>query len=344
MTGNAVAVMPQWKEAILGAEARFLSIAEKHQLVEWARESMFAIQAMEKNEFLRSVAERNPKSLQNAIFNVAAVGLTLNPASQYAALVPRDGAICLDVMYRGFIRLATDAGAIVWAQAEIVYSTDTFKYRGKLLPPEHGADPFSPERGAIVGVYCVAKTADGDYLTEVMRADEVNEIRDCSEYWKKKQAGPWKTQWGEMAKKTVIKRGRKTWPESRDQRQAERLQNAVEFSNRADGYPEVIEHQPQGGITAHDDTITMDERHAAVRKYRDRLDTIKAALKTCDYQEAAQLWYSLSDREQEVLWFAQKNGGPFTAAERKQMQEPQFRQAYYVPDERPEGAGAGAAA
>ena len=327
MNDTAVAEMPRWKEAIVGAQERFVTIASRDQLVDWARESMFALQALEKSEYLRGVAEKNPTSLRNAIINVAAIGLTLNPAAQYAALVPRDGAVCLDVMYRGFIRLATDAGAIQWAQAELVYSTDEFKYRGKLLPPEHGADPFSAERGAVVGVYCVAKTATGDFLTEVMRADEVNEVRDCSEYWKKKKAGPWATQWGEMAKKTVIKRGRKTWPESRDQTQAERLQHAVEISNNTDGF-EAIENKPPS-ITPHDDTITMEERKAAVLKYTDTIQTIKDAIKDMELKAAAGAWYSLPEHDQEVLWFAPKSGGPFTTDERKMMRTPEFRMAYH---------------
>lgn len=334
-TAVAERVQPEWKKALIGAQERFNAIATQDKIVDWQRESMFALQALEKGDYLCRIAENNPASLRNAIINVAAIGITLNPAAQYAALVPRDGAVCLDIMYRGLIKIATDAGSIRWVQADLVHEADEFTYSGKVGAPIHKAKVFT-DRGPVVGVYCVARTADGDTLTEVMSVDEINAIRDKSEYYKKTKKGPWADHWGEMAKKTIIKRARKTWPET-DARSAERLHAATEIANVTDGYEvQAIEHKPQGGITAHDDSITMDERRAAVVKHKERLDTIKLALKTADYQDAAHLWYSLSEREQEVLWFAQKNGGPFTAQERKQMQEPQFRQAYYVPEERPE--------
>lgn len=237
-----------WKGAMVAAQDRFTEIASKDQIVDWQRESMFALQAIEKSDYLRRIANDNPASLRNAIINVAAIGITLNPAAQYAALVPRDGAVCLDIMYRGLIKIATDAGSVRWVQAEVVHEADEFTFTGKVSAPIHKANVFAKDRGPIVGVYCVAKTVDGDFLTEVMSIDEVNAIRDRSDYWKKKKAGPWLTDPGEMAKKTIIKRARKTWPET-DARSAERLQTATELANEADGYHlEALEHKPDAKI------------------------------------------------------------------------------------------------
>jgi recombinational DNA repair protein RecT len=158
--------------------------------------------------------------------------------------------VCLDIMYRGLIKIATDAGSIRWVQAEVVYSSDKFSFRGPTVAPEHNANPFAKDRGAIIGVYCVAKTVDGDLLTDCMSVDEVNEIRDRSSYYKKTKKGPWATDYGEMAKKTVIKRARKTWPESSNGT-AGRLQHATELANIADGYDSLPEQHgaitPSGG-------------------------------------------------------------------------------------------------
>ncbi len=236
--------MAPWKSAIIGARDRFVAIADKDQIVEWQRESMFALQAIEKTDYLRQIADSNPASLRNAIINVAACGITLNPAAQYAALVPRDGAVCLDIMYRGLIKIATDAGSIRWVQAELVYSTDKFTFQGRTAAPIHQANVFSKDRGDVVGVYSVAKTVDGDILVETMSVDEINEIRDRSSYYKKKKSGPWVSDYGEMAKKTVIKRARKTWPES-SVGTAQRLQHATELANIADGYEGLIPEQQQ---------------------------------------------------------------------------------------------------
>lgn len=241
------APLPEWKQALIGAQERFTAIATQDKIVDWQRESMFALQALEKSDYLRNIANNNPASLRNAIINVAAIGITLNPASQYAALVPRDGAVCLDIMYRGFIKVATDAGSIRWVQADLVHEADEFTYSGKVGAPVHKAKVFT-DRGPVVGVYCVARTVDGDILTEVMSVDEINAIRDKSDYFKKKKAGPWADQWGEMAKKTIIKRARKTWPET-NARAAERLQAATEIANVTDGYDvQAVEHKQGTGI------------------------------------------------------------------------------------------------
>ncbi|MBW4954009.1 recombinase RecT, partial [Klebsiella pneumoniae] len=93
----------------------------------------------------------------------------------------------------------------------------------------HNFQPFATDRGAIVGVYCVAKTIDGDYLTDVMTIGEVYDIRDRSDAWKawvsKKKSCPWVTDEGEMIKKTIVKRSSKMWPKT------ERLDQAVHYLN-----------------------------------------------------------------------------------------------------------------
>ena len=48
------------------------------QTVTWAKESQFAIQYFQKNDYLAKTALANPTSAQNAIINVAAIGITLN--------------------------------------------------------------------------------------------------------------------------------------------------------------------------------------------------------------------------------------------------------------------------
>ena len=64
------------------------------QSLTWQKESQFAMQLFQKNESLTKTAAGNPASAQNAIINVAAIGITLNPASGLAYLVPRDGMVC----------------------------------------------------------------------------------------------------------------------------------------------------------------------------------------------------------------------------------------------------------
>ena len=105
-----------WLQAIATAKTKFNQIGG----MDYDRESMFAMQSIVKNDYILDVAMKNPQSVRNAVINIAAVGLSLYPATKNAYLVPRDGEICLDISYMGLIKIATDTGSILWAKADIV--------------------------------------------------------------------------------------------------------------------------------------------------------------------------------------------------------------------------------
>lgn len=224
---------------IYGAKDAFESVLSDRS-INFEREAEFAIQVLQANEYALKLATGNRQSVINAVTNIAAIGISLNPAKKQAYLVPRDGKICLDISYIGLSDLATASGSIRWVKAAIVYETDRFALNGFDKPPEHQFNPFGKDRGEPVGAYVVVKTADGDYLTEAMSAEEINDIRDRSSAWKawmeKKKKCPWVTDWGEMAKKTVIKRAYKTWPKT------DRLDEAIHHLN-TDG-EEGLAHTP----------------------------------------------------------------------------------------------------
>lgn len=201
--------------------------------INFEREAGFAIQAIGASDYAVSIARSNPQSVRNAVTNIAAIGISLNPAKKQAYLVPRDGRICLDISYMGLMDLAIASGSILWGQAELVHANDGFVLNGFDKPPTHSRNPFSSDRGELVGVYVVVKTGDGDYLTTTMSAEEVISIRNRSSAWRayveKKKSCPWVTDQGEMFKKTVIKRAYKMWPKT------ERLSEAIQHLNTDGG-------------------------------------------------------------------------------------------------------------
>lgn len=227
------------------ASKRFTELAPP--TMKYEAEKGFALQLLRNNDYLMSVAQGAPMSLQYAITNVAAIGLSLNPAEKLAYLVPRtvkingkyEKRIFLDPSYAGLIKLATDSGSIEWAQARCVYEADDFTDNGIGEKPTHQYKAFSKDRGPFVGVYCVAKTKSGDYLTTLMDAAAVLSIRDRSEAWKQKQSGPWLTDFEEMAKKSVMRQAWKTWPKT-DERRMERLAAAVNISNENEGFEPIL--------------------------------------------------------------------------------------------------------
>lgn len=188
--------------------------------ISWEKEKQFAIQAFQGNKFLLDTAQKNQASLQNAIINVASIGISLNPASKHAYLVPRDNKVCLDISYMGLMHLAMSTGSILWGQAKLVRSNDTYENLGLDKAPKHTYNPFG-DRGNVIGAYCTVKTCHGDYLTDEMSLEEIVKIQNSS----KAKNGPWKTYWDEMARKTVVKRASKYWPA------VDRLNNAIHLLN-----------------------------------------------------------------------------------------------------------------
>lgn len=250
--------------------------------VEFDRERGFALQILGASEYLTKVAMQNPASLANAITNVAAMGVSLNPAAKLAYLVPRKGAICLDISYMGLLHIAQDCKAIDWGQAVVVRERDEFQLTDLGQQPKHSYNPFSKERGEIIGVYCVVKTSGGDFLTHAMPISKVYDIRDRSEAWKAFQKdntkkSPWNTDPEEMIKKTCVKQAAKYWP------RRERLDSAVHHLNTDGGE----------GLATLTPNKMPDEEFEAFKKAILETDTKDAAKKK--WQEAVVICKELGD-------------------------------------------------
>lgn len=209
-------------------------------------EAGFAIQLLS-TDYAMGIALKNQQSVIDAVTNVAAIGISLNPAKKQAYLVPRDGKICLDISYMGLIDLAIATGSILWAQCLVVYENDDFQLEGFDKPPHHKYNPFSKERGDIVGAYACVKTPSGDYLTHPMPISAIYDIRNRSQSWKAGKSTPWKSDEAEMVKKTVIKQAYKYWPKTSPQ-----LENAIHYLNTdtGEGLDEIKRPQRETGIGA----------------------------------------------------------------------------------------------
>jgi recombination protein RecT len=234
---NPIAVI---EADILGTRSAFQEI-DARRLLNFEAEAGFATQIIAANDFALKTAMGNRQAVVNAVTNVAAIGLSLNPAKKLAYLVPRkvqgSTQIMLDLSYMGLIELAVSCGAILMAQARVVHERDDFVDNGIGSLPTHRYQPFGKDRGEVVGVYVAAKVPTGEWLVEMMSVDDINDIRDRSEAWKsfkaeKIKSCPWSTDWEEMAKKTVAKRASKWW---RGHGDTTRLDNAIQYLNTDGG-------------------------------------------------------------------------------------------------------------
>jgi recombination protein RecT len=170
------------------------------------------------------LAECSPHSIVAAVFQAAELGLDLSTAMGEAYLVPRwnSKARCNECTflpgYKGLVKLARQSGEIASIQARLVRKADVFRY---CFTPDldfyHEPDVLPAEGDAVTHAYAVAKLANGEHLIEVMSRDEIEAIRARSQ---SRDAGPWVTDWCEMAKKTVLRRLCKVLPRSIELAQA----------------------------------------------------------------------------------------------------------------------------
>lgn len=213
-------------------EPDFNQLAKIHNAVSYKKEAAFALQIINNNSYLADVAMADQDGFKNAIINVAAIGLSLNPIKKHAYLIPRKKKIILEISYLGLVQLALEVGAVKWVAGEIVKAKDKFTLKGLGKEPLHEFDPFG-DRGEIVGAYCVAKTHDDEFIVTHMNNDEILSIRDRSESYKAGKSSPWITDTTEMIKKTVIRRASKSWPMV-DTRARDRFEQALDVTNTAD--------------------------------------------------------------------------------------------------------------
>jgi recombination protein RecT len=155
-------------------------------------------------------------SLRRCVLICAQAGL--EPDGRLAHIIAFGNTAQVIFDWKGLVALASRNN--VQVTAKLVFSGDAFEVleddgEGRTRV-NHSAD-YTQARGEIVAVYSRAKMQDGSVDYEIMSADEVEGVRQS--FSRAKDSMPWVKSWGEMAKKTVIKRHSKRWdlmPEIRD--------------------------------------------------------------------------------------------------------------------------------
>ena len=149
-----------------------------------------------------------PASFLGAMMNAAQLGLEPNTPLGQAYILPYMNKGTLEAQfqigYKGLIDLAYRSGEVELIQAHIVYENDDFEC-------EYGINaklshkPAAIDRGEPIKVYALFKTKSGGYGFEVMSMDDVR--AHAAKYSKAYNSSfsPWKTNFEEMAKKTVLK-------------------------------------------------------------------------------------------------------------------------------------------
>lgn len=203
------------------------------------QEISFAIQIINRSPQLQKCSQT---SLLQSVLNVSNIGLTLNPAAKESYLIPRWNGVTkqmeasLEPSYVGLVKLLTDAGSVKSMLCHLHYEGDVFQIdlANNVNPVRHNPELNKSKRGEIIGVYALATLMDGTRQVEYMSREEVDEIRDRSETYKaykeqKIKSCTWVSDYGEMTRKTVIKRIYKYLPRTE---RMEVIDRAIEADNQ----------------------------------------------------------------------------------------------------------------
>ena len=200
-------------------KAKWLEVADEKT---YAREIVFAIQAIRGSEALQKC---DPQSLRNAIVNVGMIGVTLNPGLHQAFIVPRKGKACLDLSFRGMVRIATEGGGVVDIDATVVHEKDQFFYEQGLNPVLKHIPSLEDDPGKFKLVYAIATLPGGMKKFIVLNEKEIEKVRATSQA----KQGPWMEWYEEMARKTAVKKLFKLLPSN------EKMSNAISVINEHEG-------------------------------------------------------------------------------------------------------------
>jgi recombination protein RecT len=232
-------------KALLNAQRESLmEILPKHVTPERLLKTMLV--AVNRNQEL---LECTTASILETISRAAELGLDLSGTLGEAYPVPFNNKTksggwvkqCqLIIGYRGMAKLARQSGEIKTITADVVHANDHFKLR-KGSKAECVFEPNYTDRGVVIGAFAHVEFKDGGEQFEFMLRDDIETIRRRSKAGTDRDGNPvgaWRSDWGEMAKKTVFKRLAKWLPLSPEK--AEKFARAMEI-DAEDYAPEILE-------------------------------------------------------------------------------------------------------
>lgn len=204
-----------------GTSAAQLIVQHKDQIavalpkhVDPDRLSRIALTELRKTPLL---ADCDPYSFMGALIQCAQLGLEPGSGLGHAYLIPFKRQVQLIVGYQGMIDLTMRSGRVDSIYADLVYEDDEFDYlieNGKQVLKHRPNFKAIRSEAQIKLVYAIANMKGSEVpLIEVMSIGEVNQIEKQTRKGASK-SNVWTKYFGEMAKKTAIRRLWKKLPKS----------------------------------------------------------------------------------------------------------------------------------
>lgn len=184
-----------------------------------------------------------PRSFMNCIMQAAQLGLEIGGPLGLSYIVARNNnqkkvtEAVFQTSYKGLLVLVRRSGQIKRISAEVVYQDDEFDYvMGTREEITHRSRTSDKDHKKITHAYAIAEFLNGGVQQTVMNRQEIDRIKSMAATDR-----VWREHYGEMAKKTVLKRLCKYLPQSIEL--AEALQDDHEEVAEKDGI--VVPHNPR---------------------------------------------------------------------------------------------------
>lgn len=187
-------------------------------------------------EQIRSLKGGNlaPMSILNAVYNASSMGLSFNPNSKEAYLVPFGSVATLIIGYKGLMKLCKNAG-MKNMTSKVIYSEDHLEYEEEDGVVSYTYSPsFNENKGKPMCVLTVAFMQDGEKDVKVLPYYKVLKTKNEA-----KSKGIWTKYEEEMAQKTAIRRHCAQLPQSLDD---QNLQTAIRIDEMFEANKPVTEN------------------------------------------------------------------------------------------------------
>jgi phage RecT family recombinase len=208
---NSAIQLQKFRETLAASHSEFQAALPSQIPVErFARTIVTAVQMEPK------LLAADRRSLVAACMKAAQDGLLLDGREAGLSLYNDRASNCQTVAYmpmvNGILKKIRQSGEISSIRAHVVYEDDEFNFQ---LGDDESIfhKPKIAKQGDPIAAYAIAKFKDGDIQREVMSFTEIENIRAKATGIGK---ACWASSWGEMAKKTVIRRLSKRLPTSND--------------------------------------------------------------------------------------------------------------------------------
>lgn len=230
--------------------------------------------ALGKSEKLRLCT---PASVVQSVLACAELGLDPSGRLGSAYLVPFKGVCTLIPGYRGLIDLARRSGDVSTIECRVVRKGDVYDYwedengwHLKFIPSDEDEDDRP-----LVKCFAIGRLINGHRQFEAMSRKQIEKIMARSPSYRSGGETPWKTDFEEMARKTVVRRLVKYLPLSPEK--ARDLARALELDADGADERELNEPPPAGEKTLGKEALkgALKRAGAVIEKSSDEPVTVE---------------------------------------------------------------------